>query len=410
MTSEPEQALSGLRVLDLTSEIGTYCGKLFADLGAEVILVEHPDGDPQRSRPPRASAPLRKDLSSLSFLYMSANKRSIGLDVTKSRGREIFLDLVRTADIVLEDHKPGELDSLRLGFKDLRKANPLVVLVSMTAFGQRGPRAEDEYSDLTCLASGGLLWMGGYPDTEPMQAAAEQAYLAASAYGALAGLAPLALGEPVEATHVDVSAQECVVMALENAAQYFDLEGTVRGRSGGEQRRAGAGVFPCSDGYVMLLAGGVGGNRFWGGLVKWLRSEGVAEVDQLEDGRWGDAGFLETGRARDVFWKIFVSFSLARTKAEVYQGAQRHRVPCTPVNGPEEVFSDPQLTSRGYFQDISIEGNTIRVPGPPYQLSLTPWSQSRQPPAAGEATKQLLSDLGFSKGTLLELTEDGVIL
>src|SRR5690606_31216975 len=151
-----------------------------------------------------------------------------------------------------------------------------LVYTSITPFGQTGPYTSFVADDLTLLALGGMLYLGGYADGIPVSAYGQQAYMAASVFAAVATRGALLTAEETgEGEHVDVSAQECVVMAMENAIQFFELEGTVRKRYGGQQRQAGSGVFPCKDGYFVLLAGGIAANRFWKRFLGWMADESV---------------------------------------------------------------------------------------------------------------------------------------
>ncbi|MGH3660597.1 MAG: CaiB/BaiF CoA transferase family protein [Micromonosporaceae bacterium] len=394
---EPPQALDGLRVLDLSGHMGNYCGKLFAELGADVILVEPPHGSPLRREPPFADD-VEGPERSLPFLYNNTSKRSVCLDLEQASDRETLRRLAGVAGLIIETDKPGAMAARGLGYQELSAHNPGLVMTSITPFGQTGPYAHYQASDLVCLALGGLLSLGGYADGPPVQAAQQQAYAAGNLYGAVASMLALTSADATgQGQHVDVSVQECVVMAMENAAQFQDLEGRTRRRTGGQQMRAGSGVFSCADGHVYMLAGGIGGNRFWANLVKWLTSEGVAQADRLRGPVWADRGYLESEPAHQLFAEIFLPFSAGQSKADLYRDAQRWRVPLCPVNSPGDILQHRQLRDRGYFVETAglpgTPGDAVLMPGAPYRLSETPWRLRSRAPRLGEHTDEVLREL-----------------
>ena len=253
-----QSALAGLNVIDLSQRFSHYSGKLFADMGADVILVEKPGSGCAL----RAEAPFIGDRAdpefSIPFFYFNTSKRGVTLDLDHAEGRALFRTLASRADLVIEDRVPGELDALGLGYDTLAKLRPSLVMTSLTPFGRNGPYAHYAADDLTLLAMGGFLNMMGYPDAAPTQAFGNQAYAMGNMFAAVGSmLAVLGAQTSGEGQHVDISIQECVVMALENAAQFYDLEKRVRTRFAGSQRQAGTGIFECADGSVYIFAGGM---------------------------------------------------------------------------------------------------------------------------------------------------------
>jgi benzylsuccinate CoA-transferase BbsE subunit len=404
-------ALAGIRVLDLTGSSIQYCGKLFADLGADVTLVEPPGGSPARRRGPFLDDKAHLE-TSLSFAYHNAGKKSVVLDLTTDEARGLFLDMVREADLVIESSKPGTMRILGLDYESLKVVNPAIVLTSITPFGQTGPFADYASEDIVTMALGGLLYLGGYPDGPPMAAWGEQANLAAAQFGAVASMMALLKAETHNlGCHVDVSTQEAVVLALENAVQYFDLEGTVRKRHAGMQRQAGMGVFPCLDGQVYFMAGGVASNKFWTGSVQWLLDEGAPGAAQLLDPCWLDAGFLATPEAKRIFASVFEPFSKTRTKAQLYAEGQARRLPICPVSTPADLLKNQQLAWRAYFVPMhhTWSGRTLLVPGAPYRMSATPWRQAGACPRIGEHTAQVLAQVGVGAMAGAALLHEGAI-
>ncbi|MFN4099828.1 MAG: CaiB/BaiF CoA transferase family protein [Pararhodobacter sp.] len=391
-------ALQGLRVLDLAGPFGNYAGKLFADLGADVILVEPPRGAPTRSEPPMAPDVPAPE-SSFRFAYENTSKRSIVLDLTAAADRETFLDLAAHADLVLESSGPGILESLGLDGETLRSRNPALVLHRLSPFGQTGPLSGHRANDLTLMAMGGMLYLAGYPDTAPIVAGGRQAVACGNLFGAVAAILAVTQAEITgKGEDVDTSVQESVAMGMENSIQFYDLEGTVRQRYAGDQRQAGAGIFACADGEVYLLAGGIAANKFWFNTLDWLRQSGI-DVTPLEGTEWLDVTFLRTQTAKDGFRRIFESFSMGHDKAALYRKAQAARVPLCPVATPADVRVNRQLSFRDYFTDVpdGLPGLDLVMPGAPYHLSATPWRITRRPPRLDEHGAEIRADLHRDK-------------
>ena len=406
------QALSGLRVLDLSGLAGQYCGKLFADLGADVILVEPPGGSPVRREGPFLEDRAHPEYS-LTFGYLNAGKRAISLDLDHPEGQRVLKALAAKADLLIESDKPGVATRRGLDFASLRAQSPRLVVASITPFGQTGPFAQYESEELIALALGGLLYLGGYTDTAPMAAAGNLACFAAAQFAAVASMTALWASEAPQGQgcHVDVSIQECVVMAMENAIQFFDLEGTVRKREAGQQKLAGMGVFDCLDGQVYLMAGGISSSSFWQSTTQWLVEAGVPAAAQLAETKWSDADYLATDEAKTLFSGLFGPFAAVRTKERLYREGQGRRIPICPIQTAADLVSDRQLAHRGFFVPMHhpASGRTLTAPGAPYAFSKTPWRLAGTPPRLGEHTAQVLGELGLSTADIAALLQSGVI-
>jgi benzylsuccinate CoA-transferase BbsE subunit len=403
-------ALSGVKVLDASGLAGQYCGKQFADLGAEVILIEPVNGSPVRREGPFLGNRAHIEYS-LPFTYYNAGKRGIALDLDRSEGQQIFRQLASGADLVIETEKPGVMARRGLGYPALAERNPRIVLTSVTPFGQTGPYAEYDAEDIVVLALGGLLYLGGYPDTPPIAVHGNQAYLAAAQFASAASMMALLGAAGDEGQHVDVSIQECVVMGLETAIQFYDLEKTVRRRASGQQIMAGVGVFPCADGEVYLMAGGIASTRFWQNLVTWLIEEGVGEARQLLEPKWGSHDYLASAEAKAIFGGLFAPFAKAHDKLYLYQTGQSRRIPICPINTPQDILANRQLGSCDFFvkQLHTPSGQSLTVPGAPYQLSGTPWRQAGPAPRLGEHTTEILTELGYDLAAQAALLKSGVV-
>ena len=393
MIDPPPGPLAGLRVLELSGSLGHYCGKLFADLGADVVLVEPPGGTPLRREPPSAGA--EDDSESIPFQYLNTNKRSLCLDLDQPGDAATLRALAGRADLVIETERPGVQERRGLGWATLSSTHPGLVLTSITPFGQDGPYAGLDGDDLIASALGGLLYLGGYADGEPIRPAGEQAVLAAGLFGAVAAMLALTHAELTgQGQHVDVSMMEAVVLGLENAPQLYDLEGVVRHRNGGVQRLAGTGVFACADGLVCLLATGFGGTQHWTKLVAWLEAETGTGLGRFRDPRWSRIDFLVTEAAKAEFSAFFAEFCATRAQRDLYHRAQSWRVPLCPVSAPRDVLSDAQLAFRSYFAEVTrADGSVLTMPGAPYRLSRTPWSIRRPAPRLGEHSREVLAEM-----------------
>ena len=389
-----EGALAGLRVLDLSDRFAHYCGKLFADLGAEVILVEKPgEGTGLRRMPPFLDDIPGPDRG-LPFLYLAANRLSVALDLDTAEGQARFRDLARGADLVIEDAAPGTMARRGLDHAALAAIRPAIVTLSITPFGQTGPYARYAADDLTLIALGGFLSMMGYPDEPPSAAWGEQAFAMGSMFGAVGAMLAVLHAEATgTGQQVDVAIQECAAMAMENAAQFWDLEGRVRRRFAGEQRHAGTGLFGCADGHIYLFAGGMAAARFWPNLVAWLAEERVPGAEELQGPDWSTTAFLDTPPAKRRFAEIFTPFAASRSKAWLYREGQARRVPLCPVATSRDILESGQLRARDFLVEATHppSGRRFAVPGAPYRLSATPWRLGRPAPSIGEHTAVLLA-------------------
>lgn len=409
-TGAAPAALEGLRVIDLSGPMGNYAGKLFADMGADVILVEPMGGTALRREPPFIDdvAGLER---SLNFAYQNTSKRGICLDLDTASGRHLLHQLAATADLVIETAPPGWMAARGLGYEDLSEARPQLVVASITPFGQSGPYAQLAATDLVGLAMGGLLYMGGYRDAAPTQAHGDQAYKCAAMYGAVAAMLAVTHAELTgQGQHVDISMQESVTLALENAAQTYDLEGVVRQRPLADQRFAGYGLFECKDGYIYLGSRGIGNSPAWSRSLQWFKDEGMEGVERLYGPEWSDLAYLKSDEAREVFGDLFMRWSRRHTKDWLYSEGQKRLIPLAPVSTPADLLENPQLRARGHFVPFShpLLEKAASMPGAPYVLSRTPWRARRPAPTLGEHTAQVLAEIGIAPAEVAQLFSAGV--
>ncbi|MFG3660845.1 CoA transferase [Streptomyces sp. NPDC047706] len=380
--------LDGVRVIDLTTRLGAYTGRLFADLGADVVRVEPPGGLPERAVPP-----LTEDGTSLTFAFTEAGKRSVVLDLADPGRANQLERLLAGAQVLLTSEGPAGLRGRGLHPDDVTRRHPGLIHVSVSPFGLTGPWADRPASDLTLLAAGGLLALAGDPDLPPVRAWGEQSSLIAGVHAATAALiALLALEDGGHGQIVDVSAQEAVAHSLENAVQYVDLEGIVRTRAGAGPAEAGTGLFACADGWIYLV-GGLGGLPLaWDALTEWLQAGGLKEAARLREPRWQQRAWRRSASGVRTFRTLFERFAAPRTKRELYEGGQRRGISIAPVATPEDLLTSPQLTERAFFRQVAVGDATLPFPGSPYRfggLDVAPGDA----PAPGAHTRAVLDAL-----------------
>ncbi|MEB2286078.1 MAG: hypothetical protein B6D46_03715 [Polyangiaceae bacterium UTPRO1] len=412
--------LSPYRVLDLTRSRGHLCGQILADLGADVVQVEPPGGSPTRRRGPFVDDVPHVDRS-LAWWSENRNKRGITLDLDDARGRELLHRLVDSADFLIESEAPGVQAARGLDYASLAAVNPRLVYVSITPFGQTGPKAAWADSDLVLLAAGGPLRLNGDADRAPLRLGVPQAYAHAAAEAA--GAALVAHHERMRSgrgQHVDVSAQQAVTLAT----QSYLLSAAV-GFPDARRIAGGAGigplsirfVYPAADGYVsvtFLFGSSVG--HFTRRLMHWIAEEGGCDA-ATRDKDWigfldrmfaGEESFTELFRTQE----LVADFTRTRTKAELLQAALERDLLIAPVATTREVVDNVQLAARDYWQTLAHPelDRAVRYPGPFARLSATPLRYRRRPPTVGEHNREIFGgELGLDDAELARLGAGGVI-
>ena len=405
----PPGALEGLRVLDLAGPMGAYCGKLIADLGADVIRVEPPDGDVSRQLPPFYQGQPGPERS-LYYWHFNTNKRGVTLNLDTPSGRDLFRELAKTADVVVETFQPGYLSSIGLGYEDLEKINPRLILTSITPFGQTGPFKDYLGDELTGQASGGLLWMCGWPDRRPVMMGGGPAMHQASAEGAAGTLIALEWREATgEGQQVDVSVQACMPLTLMTSMPEYHRMGRLRQpRVGNFHGSALNGMFACADGYADFRFRGRPGQ--WERVVDWLKSEGMQ--DDLEDEKYRDPVLRREKEIFEHVDDVFQKFIVRYNREDAMDMSQRKGLEVGAVYTAEDILNDPQLKARDFFVQVEHDnwGKTFSYPGGPYTLSRTPWRIRRRAPILGEHNAEIYSgELGVSREKLATLKKEGAI-
>ena len=402
-------SLSGIIVLDFTGELGPYAAKLYAGLGADVIHLEPMTGDPLRQVGPFYENQPGMDRS-LQFLYYNAGKRGMALDLEKPEGRGIFLKLCEGADLLLESFFPGYLEGLGMSYDRLSAINPRLVQTSITPFGSFGPYKGLEGSDLICSAMGGFLYLGGIDNDKPVRACDNQAYRMAEAYAAVGSSIALLFAKRTGiGQFVDVSCMEAAGMALETAAQCWDLEGVLRRGRGNEA--GSATIHPCKDGFIVVVAIVGTSKVMWEPFANWMKAEQVEEAEVFDDDRWLDVGYRMTPQAYETFCRIFERFTMKHDKLTLYEKGQANRVALSPVSNGKDLLENPQLRHRDFWKklhhpDLSAE---ITYPGAPYELGDLRWRLGEPAQGLGRHTAEILKELGYSDGDIQSMAKEGIV-
>ncbi|MCC6765055.1 MAG: CoA transferase [Deltaproteobacteria bacterium] len=376
-------ALTGRRVLELVDATGAYCGKLLADLGAEVIRIEPPGGDATRRLPPFRGEGAA-DLASWFFVAMNGGKRSLVLDLARAADRARFAALAADADAIVETWRPGALDALGLGFEALRVDHPRLVMTSITPFGQTGPERGAPGSDLVAAALGGALHVTGEAEDPPVRLAGRQAGVTASLAAAAGTLLALRQADRTgRGQRVDVSLLEAVVSATHicGIGKWRD-DGIVPRRSGtGLFASVPSGAYPCRDGLVYLM---VNRPRHWQVLAAWIHE--VTGIESVRDPLFEGPSSRRIPY-RDIVDTYVTELTTRLTVEEVYHEGQRRHLAFTPVRTADAVVRDAHLAARGFFTRVpQADGTTVTVTGPPYRLGATPCRAARGAPRVGEGT------------------------
>ncbi|MFN8640006.1 MAG: CoA transferase [Dehalococcoidia bacterium] len=405
--------LEGIRVIEVCGPIGHYAGRLLADLGADVVKVEPPQGDPGRQYPPFLQGVPRLE-ASLPFLLANANKRGVTLDLETEDGRTRLLHFIRDADVLIDDWQPHDLARMGLDAGRLEAEAPTLIRCSITGWGLAGPHADWAYADIVGCAMSGVMRLAGFPDGPPEQLPDAQGYHCAS-IAAAAGIAAAILHREAtgEGQLVEVSMQEALSMAQETAMMTRDILGTDRERTGTRAALGldmpGLGLHQAADGHVYMMASGTAGSGF-AGLLEWMTHERADEDLHREP----YASFIAHSMERATLLALLASeatraetderlshvravvhrFVAARPKQWLYEEGQARRVLIGMVSTPEDIASSPQLAARQWWQTLAdpARGRTLRYPGLPWNLHGTPAALRRPAPTLGEHDDEVLRE------------------
>jgi len=371
------QPFEGVKVVDLSGLAGAYATRLLAALGADVVKVEPPDGNPLRRMAPFIEGVPGSE-ASLWWAYLAMGSRSVVIDIDKDDDRAELEALLAQADVVVDDHGTGVLDGHGLGYERVSEVNPGVVWVSITPFGLRGPKRDWQSSNLVAWAASGVLYTVGFDDQPPVVPGGPaqmgmQAMALNAAVGAVLGLRGRRLIGRGQL--VDLSlAEACLAFAPETGVPVFLDDQVHRVRSGNRRTLSRPfGIYPCSDGYVSIL---VLMPRHWEAMAQWVHE--VCGNESIIDPVFAD--MTVRGQTMELVDSWVEELTTSMTLLEVFQEAQRRGIPITPVNTIETLRRDPHLEAVGFWEEVELPvGGSATIPGPPFRTNADWWQLGRAP-------------------------------
>ncbi|MFC1962177.1 CaiB/BaiF CoA transferase family protein [Chloroflexota bacterium] len=412
---EKDRMLGRYRAIDLTDEKGHLAGAILSQLGADVIKVESPEGDEARTRKPLVDTPGYGKVS-LQWLAYNNSKRDITLNLEKEEGRQILRRLVAKAHFLVESYPPGFLDKLGLGYADLKKINPGLIMASITPFGQSGPRCQDEASDITLMAMGGLMVVTGESDRPPVRVFGEQSYLLAS----LSAVAAMTIAHHYRSVagkgqHIDISICECLTSLLTRDIAKWDLQRTMQSRLGSRMQRDKVStrvLWRCADGYVVWqMWGGKIGAKENRSLTLWLKEHGLGE--DMENVLWEKLDMSRDIQDKIDRWeedigKLFGQYHGKELEVE----ALKRGVALCRVYGITEVAESEHLASRGFWSELyqTEFGAKLRYPGYFFKSSEADAGIKSGAPMVGEHNEEIyVGELGLAPSEIEALKRSSVI-
>jgi len=390
--------LAGIRVVEVGNFMAApFCAMQLADLGAEVIKVEHPEGGDVV----RQSAPLIEGEGS-AFMRLNRNKRSIALDLKTEKGKEIFRKLVGTADVVVENLRPGTMKDLGLDYEGLQRINPALIYVAASGWGQDGPLRDQPGMDIMAQARSGLMSITGTPGGEPVKVGVPMCDLVCALYGALAAVAALyERRETGKGQFIDVSLLEAgVSFAIWEAGSFFATGAIPQPSGSAHQSAAPYQAFRAADGWLTI---GATTRPNWTALCGALGLQSL-----LEDERYLDSN--RRYRNREALAATIESVTMTEPVEHWLAKLGEAGVPSAPILDFSQVFTDPHLLARQYFWDAPHpKAGPVRQLGSPMRFSRTPVRRDTAGPLLGEDTAGLLAELGYEPAEVSKLVEKRVV-
>ncbi len=396
------RALDGVRVLDLTRALaGPYCTMMLGDYGADVVKIEIPaTGDDTRGWGP----PYIGDQSAY-FLSINRNKRSITLNLRNPKGRDVFMEMAKSADIIVENYTPGVTSRLGIDYDSVKAINSGIIYCSISGFGQTGPYREKPAYDQVMQGLGGIMSLTGEPDGSPVKMGIALTDIGAGmmgAYGILGALYHRESAGGGEGQHIDVSMLDLQVAWLTYMGGYYFATGT-------NPKKVGAAhptlvpyqAFMCQDGKYINIA--VGSERLWQRFCAAMGREDLQDnPDYAENG--------DRVRNRSKLVPLLQEEFLKKPTSEWVAQIEAGGVPCGPINELSDVFADPQVLDRNMLLEIAHPTlGTIKQAGIPIKFSRTAGEIRIPPPLLGEHTRELLTEMGYTEDQLKDLADSEAI-
>ena len=402
--------LEGIRVIDLTRILaGPFSTMLMADMGADIIKVEQPGtGDPARGNGPFLSpggAESSEQQFSTYFMSINRGKRSIAIDLSKPKGREVLLKLAETADVLIENFRPGTMQKLGLDYEAVKARNPRIVMCSVSGFGQSGPYAHRPALDVIVQGMGGMLSITGEPGRGPVRPGASIGDITSALFATIAiQSALLERHNSGEGQYIDISMLDCQVAIMENAfMRYFTLGQTPQRIGTRHPSSTPFQAFETADGHVVVAIMG-------GSTDQWpLFCAAIDHVELIDDERY-TTGWSRT-QHYDELIPVIEEVMRQKTTSEWVELLSDMGVPVGPVQDIAEVANDPQVNHREMFVELPhpVLGQ-VKFTGNPIKMSRTPSGPRRVPPQLGEQTSEVLTaDVGLSPEDVAELFNEGVV-
>ena len=401
-------ALQGVRVVEWGDFVSApYCGKVMAELGADVIKVEAPlKGDRARDHGPFPDQVSDLEKSGL-FLFNNLGKRGVTLDVGTDSGREVLDRLLASADIFLENQPIRLVEEVGLDFQSVHAKHPSLVVTSISPYGRSGPYRNYAGYDLNVNAIGGMSFGTGYPHREPLTTPIYQvSYLAGVGAAFASTVALLARGlNGVGGQLVDVAEAQILATLLSGYHLPAYIYRGVAGWRSGNRMRLGLFpncVLPCKDGYVCIDAPQMEQYRRFLSMI--------GDPEWVNEPRYRDRRAMSDQYPEEAE-SLLTPWFMEHTKDEILNLCIENRVPCVPVREFDEVMADEQLNSRDYFREVDHPAaGVLRYPGAPFRLSATPCRVVRPAPSLGQHNEEILGgELGISENELRSLSEKGVV-
>ncbi|MEK7246987.1 MAG: CoA transferase [Chloroflexota bacterium] len=400
----PERALEGVTVVEIgKTGAAAYAAKLMADLGADVIKIEPPEGDPARALGPFPGHKPHPEMSG-TYLYLNTNKQGVTLNIASDQGRAVVDKLLARADVLVHDFTPREAESLGLTYDRIHQLNGDLIMTSIFPFGGSGPERDYRAEELTLLSAGGWAWINGWPgmpEQPPLKPYGFQTAYQGGVTAALSTMGALFARQRgiAKGQHIEISVQECVASILEMTLSFWSYTEITAVRYGNRPIQP-IDMFQCKDGaWVFTLA-----------LEEhqWQRL-----VELMETPEWTTWEVAANRFVRASNWDALRPFMQEWvsqwTAADLYHAAQQKRIPFAPVSTLSGLVNSEHLNVRGFFVEVAHpEAGTLKHAGAPYKLSATPWEIRSPAPTLGQHNKQVLGEkLGLSADEIASATKVG---